>query len=40
VVKDIEQIRVAAGDPSPEFDAAQGKPKSRSESSSKRTRAW
>jgi len=40
VVKDIEQIRVAAGDPSPEFDAAQAKPNSRSGSSSKRTRAW
>jgi hypothetical protein len=38
VVKDIEQIRVAAGDPSPEFDAAQAKP--RSMSSSKRARAW
>jgi hypothetical protein len=38
VVKDIEQIRVAAGDPSPEFDAAQAKP--RSTSNSKRARAW
>ena len=27
VVKDIEQIRVAASDPSPEFDATQAKPK-------------
>jgi hypothetical protein len=40
VVKNIEQIRVAAGDPSPEFDAAQGRPNSRSEFSGKRTRAW
>ncbi len=42
LVKDREQIRVAAGDPPPEFDAVQSKPfaTGKASSSSKRARAW
>ncbi len=41
-VNDREQIRVAAGDPPPEFDAAQSKPASHGRPSSfgKGDRAW
>ncbi len=42
VVKAREQIRVTAGDPPPEFDAAQAKPATNGKvtSFSKRNRAW
>ncbi len=39
LVKDREQVRVAAGDPPPELDAAESKPR-KTASSSKRARAW
>ncbi len=38
-VKDREQVRVAAGDPPPDFDAAQSQPR-KSAYSVKRNRAW
>ncbi len=42
IVRAREQIRVAAGDPPPEFDAAQAKPTTNGKTSSfsKRNRAW
>ena len=39
-VKDRQQIRVAAGDPPPEFDSAQAKPFSTGQRGSKRGSAW
>jgi hypothetical protein len=41
VVRAPEQLRVAASDPSPEFDAAQARPNSKSAHGGKHTtRAW
>jgi hypothetical protein len=40
VVKDRQQMQVAAGNPPPQFDAGQAKPSSKSTPGSKRGRAW
>jgi hypothetical protein len=40
IVHSREQIHVTAGNPPPEFDAAQSKPNSKSTPGNKRDRAW